>query len=171
MGRGWTKQNSNHRQTEIFDVATDHWIEAAECPSAYHTSYFTTASSHDAVFVIGGWAGGSTINKIIRYRNDIWEQMGNLRTSRFSHETLTVGTTHIILVEGIGLEVWNEDFSENLAFYENSSINLANAMFLVDREFCVDVDVGKELSVLHLNQREDINFPLMTTIKGIFRFT
>lgn len=170
MGRRYSRFTSSNRKTEIFDSVTNNWIETVECPESMFS--YTTVSSRDAVFLFGTWSFNHIDKHILRFQDDIWEKIGHLRINKrfFDPKAFTMGNKHIILHDSFGIEVWNEDFSENLVFYENSSINFAKAMFLVDREFCENYDIRKEISVLHLNQRENIDFPLMITMKGIFRF-
>ena len=57
-------------------------------------SYYSTANTPDAAYIIGGWHTG---NLVAEFRNDKWAQLDYLNKERRAHASITVGTQMMIV--------------------------------------------------------------------------
>ena len=60
-------------------------------------SHYSVASTNQAAIFIGGWDGSSDSSVIAKYENDNWSLHGNLNKRRYSHASITYGTTTIVI--------------------------------------------------------------------------
>ena len=147
---------------------SDDWILTT--PNPYRHMYATTVSSRDAIYLLGGSIGGNYISKIYRFSDAVWTDYGDLRNIGILDKikAFSLGNQHIVMLDGSGIEVWNEDFSVNLAWYDVPDITIneqSRPMFLVDEQFCSVEPQYK--SVLQLGQRNDLNLPLLISFDGM----
>jgi len=57
-------------------------------------SYYSTANSPDAAYIIGGTY---TQNLVAEFRDDKWTQLDDLNKGRSNHASITVGTRTMIV--------------------------------------------------------------------------
>ena len=67
----------------------------------FHTlsiSSYTSVSSRDAVFILGGWNNNlnSCVPTIARFKNEKWEKIGDLKTARCGHGAVKYGPNYMI---------------------------------------------------------------------------
>ena len=58
---------------------------------------YSTASTADAAFIIGGDGGGSSYNTVAEFRNDQWGKLGSLSKGRIYHGSITVDQETMII--------------------------------------------------------------------------
>ena len=114
-----TGENSgtNGLKTEILDYQAGEWKQAAEfpfsnlnrcvqvnyksftCNSIFSISCYTTASTDESVYIIGGYTNGSPsyISTIAEYKDGDWKNVGNLRQGRHRHGAITSGPTTMVV--------------------------------------------------------------------------
>ena len=57
---------------------------------------YSTASTDDAAFMIGGWAT-ITVGTIAEFRNNQWRSLGSLTKGRDYHGSITIGQDTMIV--------------------------------------------------------------------------
>ena len=62
-------------------------------------SYYSTANSPDAAYIIGGWY---TKNLVAEFRGDKWTQLDDLNKGRHGHGSITIGDQTMIIGGGTG---------------------------------------------------------------------
>ena len=54
-------------------------------------SYYSTAATSDAAYVIGGYQDGSYSTTIAEFKNNQWRKLGDLTQGRQHHGSISVG--------------------------------------------------------------------------------
>merc|ERR1711990_433021 len=86
-------------KTELMDMETLTWSAGPDYPSQWTPSHayifrYSTASTSEAAFIIGGYY---TQNIIAEFRGGSWRQMGTLAKGRYAHGSITFnGETMVI---------------------------------------------------------------------------
>ena len=87
--------NPESKKTEIFDNDSKKWNVAADYPfnSGKQISMYATTSTEESVFVIGGFTNisqeGLRTSTIAEYKDDEWNNAGNLKQARQAHGAIT----------------------------------------------------------------------------------
>ena len=108
--------------------------------------YYSSVSSSDAVFIIGGFNGGdpydSTVAKFTDYN---WYKIGELNTGRYSHSSVSHNGITITLggfsraYDDVNTEFWDFDLSEGQEVgpeLPRGDYSYGTALFLVELDFC-----------------------------------
>ena len=56
--------------------------------------YYSTASTAEAVYIIGGYF---TEEVIAEFKNDAWRQLGTLTKGRFGHNSISLGDETMVI--------------------------------------------------------------------------
>ena len=81
----------------MYDFDQNNWEEKADYPFHSEIYYYAALSVRSAVFIFGGYGGGSYVSTVAKYENNIWTREGNLNQARRGHEAITVnGMAYII---------------------------------------------------------------------------
>ena len=82
------------KSTEIYDLNKQVWTRGPHLPTTVSYSSMVTASpgSKYAAYLVGGYQGGSTANKIfsINKKMDQWNEVGRFTTPRDAHIALRI---------------------------------------------------------------------------------
>ena len=57
---------------------------------------YSTASTDDAAFIIGGW-DTDAVDTIVEFRNNQWRNLGSLSKGRYYHGSITIGQDTMIV--------------------------------------------------------------------------
>ena len=60
-------------------------------------AYYSTASTEDSVYIIGGWQDSSSSRTIAQFKDNEWVKIGDLNQGRRGHGSITVGLQTIII--------------------------------------------------------------------------
>ena len=102
----------------------------------FSIAWYSTASTEDAVFIIGGFSNAS---RIAQYKNGKWTIVGKLEEPRFNTRSITFGgQTMIIDNNDPTVEIWNLEQGKKLTSFKRSPGHslFGMEMFLVDKNFC-----------------------------------
>jgi len=66
------------------------WIESLRI------SKYASVSTIDAVFIIGGWSGNDYLSNLAQYKNNIWNNFGNLYQARGSHRAIFFSSSILV---------------------------------------------------------------------------
>ena len=82
------------KSTEIYDLNKEVWTRGPDLPTTVWGSSMVTAApgSKYAAYLVGGYQGGSTANKIfsINKKMDQWNEVGRFTTPRYGHVALRI---------------------------------------------------------------------------------
>lgn len=92
-------------KTEIFDFHSKSWRSVADYPielswtsvAGFEFGHYGTASTAEAVFIIGGWDGYNYLSNIMKYKDDLWTSAGKLQQARGYHSVISLGSSKIII--------------------------------------------------------------------------
>ena len=92
-------------KTEVFDSLLQSWRSVADYPielrftsvAGYVFSNYGTASTAEAVFIIGGWDGYDYLSNIMKYEDDLWSSAGTLQQARGQHSVISLGSLKMII--------------------------------------------------------------------------
>ena len=62
-----------------------------------YISHYSTASSPEAAYIIGGFNTPDPENRVFEFRDDQWNQLDNLKKGRDGHGSITVGSQTMIV--------------------------------------------------------------------------
>merc|ERR1711893_139332 len=102
----------------------------------YGIYFYSTASTEDAVFIIGGNNNGK---RIAEYKNGKWTNVGELEKSRYDTRSITFGgQTMIIDPYDPTVEIWNLEQRKKLTTFERPPGEFYGGfgMFLIQKNFC-----------------------------------
>ena len=96
---------NGNAHTEIFDTSTMTWTQTADYPFTPAgqdpmISLYATASTEDAVYVIGGATDtvlDNSLNTIAKFSEGLWQKTGELKQKRFGHSVITSGNKVLIV--------------------------------------------------------------------------
>ena len=105
--------------------------------------WYSTASTEDAVFIIGGSINGK---RIAEYKNGKWTNVGELEKARYYYTRSITFGGQTMIVDGRDptVEIWNLEQSKKLTTFERQK-NLvippyefyqAFEVFLIPKNFC-----------------------------------
>ena len=82
------------KSTEIYDLNKQVWTRGPDLPTTVEVSSMVTASpgSKYAAYLVGGYQGGSTANKIFSINKNMeqWIEVGRFTTPRYGHVALRI---------------------------------------------------------------------------------
>lgn len=92
-------------KTEIFDSQSQSWRSVADYPivlsstsvAGFQFAHYGTASTAEAVFIIGGWDGYNYLSNIMKYEDDLWTSAGKLQQTRGYHSVISLGSSKMII--------------------------------------------------------------------------
>ena len=91
---GGYKNGGYLKSTEIYDLNTQVWTRGPDLPTTVWGSSMVTAApgSKYAAYLVGGYQGGSTANKIfsINKKMDQWNEVGRFTAPRYGHIALRI---------------------------------------------------------------------------------
>ena len=147
-------------KTELFNFESNQWLEQADFPgirnryvkvssmiidhmsnSYFRITYYATVSSSDSVYVIGGARDNRSSHAITRFRNNVWQNVGNLLEWRSSHGAIKY-ENRVMIIGGeytYPTEIW--DMNSTVTEAINPTLTgrhyaYGNALFIVDKDFC-----------------------------------
>ena len=69
-----------------------------------YVSYYSTAATDEAAYVIGGHQGSSDYSTTIaEFKNDQWRRLGDLTQGRYAHGSISIGHQTLI----VGGKTWS----------------------------------------------------------------
>ena len=98
----------------------------------------------DAVYIIGGYIGGTATDIVAEFKNDQWRRLANLNRERMGHGSITIeGQTMIIGGNGphitIDTEVWELENGNNKIIkpaLPQWHYAVGVALYAVEKDFC-----------------------------------
>ena len=60
-------------------------------------AYYSTVSTSDAAYIIGGYNGRQSQDQIAEFKNNIWRQMGTLARGRDSHGSISMNDEFMVI--------------------------------------------------------------------------
>ena len=96
---------NGNAHTELFDTSTMTWTQTTDYPFTPAgqdpmISLYATASTKDAVYVIGGATDtvlDNSLNIIAKFQEGLWQKTGELKQKRFGHSVITSGNKVLIV--------------------------------------------------------------------------
>ena len=95
--------NPENKKTEIFDNDLKKWNVVVDYPfnTGKQISMYATTSTEESVFVIGGFTNvsldGLRTSIIAEYKDDKWNNVGNLNQARQAHGAIKSGPLTMII--------------------------------------------------------------------------
>ena len=110
----------------------------------FSVGYYSTASSNEAVYIIGGFNGGDPYDSTIaKFMDNNWSKVGELNAGRYAHSSITYNEETIILggfirsYDDVVTEIWDFDSTQELGpELPRGDYSYGTALFLVDIDFC-----------------------------------
>lgn len=142
----------NNKITEI--LSEGQWKQLQDYPYSEVIFQYASTFTHESAYIIGGYIGSKTsTDRISRYKNDCWSNVGNLKRARHGHAVITIKSHAVTMVvggtnfEGIPMEteIWNletmrygtSQFNETISPTLESSNYEGFGIYLVDQDYCI----------------------------------
>ena len=81
-------------KTELMNMETLTWSRGPEFPFAYSMYEYSTASTSEAAYFIGG---SYSKEVIAEFKNDAWRQLGTLTKGRLVHGSISLDTETMVI--------------------------------------------------------------------------
>lgn len=140
---GYSKSN----KTEIYDISTDTWTEAAEYPYHDFIYYYATVTTPLGVLILGGYGAdgdeqGIAKSTVACFNNSKWSKLDGLQSPRHAHRAI-VNEEKVFVVGGSNYqhtEIWSldgESYNIKLAQPKLMEYFYYPELFVVDADYCV----------------------------------
>ena len=113
----------------------------------FSVGYYSTASSSEAVYIIGGFNGGDPYDSTIaKFTDNNWSKTGELKAGRYAHSSITYNEVTITLggfirsYHDVATEIWDIDSTQGQELgpeLPRGDYSYGTALFLVDIDFCI----------------------------------
>ena len=110
--------------------------------------YYSTASTEDAVYIIGGWSSiddkrdGEAVRTIAEYKNGRWSRIGQMEKPKSEHGSISFGQKTLIF-EGASddhehVEIWDLERKRKVSSFNapHDDLDSGFGMFIVNKNFC-----------------------------------
>lgn len=142
--------------TEIFDISTMTWSQTADYPFTPAgqnpmISLYATASTSDAVYVIGGATDtilDNSLNIIAKFSDGLWQKTGELKQKRFGHSVITSGNKVLVVggtTDFLGIpvntaitEVWDLEYKvgREIGQLPSKDYTWGAGLFFINASYC-----------------------------------
>ena len=110
----------------------------------FSISHYSTASTNDAVYVIGGWSSidggvGEKVKRIAEFKEGRWTIIGEMEKPRRYHGSISFGGKTLIFDDDDDtVEIWNLERKQKLSTFNAPDDPLWSGfgMFTVNKDFC-----------------------------------
>ena len=129
-------------KTELMNMETLTWSRGPEFPFAYSMYEYSTASTSEAAYFIGG---SYSEDVIAEFKNDAWRQLGTLARGRYRHGSITLGDETMV-IGGFDpdrydpeTEIWNFTNENHKVVYPrlpNGNYEYGIGLYIVPFDFC-----------------------------------
>ena len=115
----------------------------------FSISYYSTASTEDAVYIIGGYSSidgkdsGESVTTIAEYKDGRWSRIGQMEKPKRYHSSISFGQKTLIFEGNWNedyehVELWDLERKRKVSSFKAPHDRLYNgfAMFIVNKNFC-----------------------------------
>ena len=101
---------------------------------------YSTASTNDAVYVIGGFSSNyGAVKTIAEFKEGRWTKIGEMKKLRIDHGSISFGGKTLIFYPiDDTVEIWNLERKQKLSTFKAPHDELGEGfgMFIVNKDFC-----------------------------------